>query len=153
MAGDLLFFLGGDDLDFVWSQAEEAEAVGDGSADRFAVFADAARENEQIDAAKERNAGAYDFADGGDEGVECELRAGIIFGGAILQGFHVAFAAGKSVQTAFVVDQVFDLVGGEIFCAQKVEDHAGIKITAAGAHGDAAGGSEAHGGVDGLAVA
>ena len=78
---------------------------------------------------------------------------GIFFCDAVLQGFHIAFAAGEGEESAFVIDEIFDLVGGEIFGAKKVEDDAGIEIAGAGGHGNAAGGSESHGGVDGFFVA
>ncbi len=52
-----------------------------------------------------------------------------------------------------MVEQIFKLVGAELFIAQEIDKDARIKIAGACAHRDAAGGCEAHGGVDRYSVA
>lgn len=52
-----------------------------------------------------------------------------------------------------MVEQVFKLVCVEFLIARKIEEDAGVEITGARTHRDAAGGSESHSGVDGYSVA
>ncbi len=49
-------------------------------------------------------------------------------------------------------DEIVELVGGEFFGAEEVDEEAGVEIAGAGGHDETGGGGESHGGVDGLSV-
>ena len=86
------------------------------------------------------------------EGVDGEGGGGVVGGFAREEGLHVGFAVGEGEEAALVVEELFERVSGQVFVAEEVDEDAGVEVAAAGAHGDAAGGGEAHGGVDGFAV-
>ena len=115
-----------------------------------AVLADAAGEDEEVEAAHERGVGSDGFADGGAEGVDGECGGGVVGGFAREEGLHVGFAVGEGEEAALAVEEL--LRGSSeterLFVAEEVDENAGVEVAAAGAHGDAAGGREAHGGVD-----
>ncbi len=77
---------------------------------------------------------------------------GVVGGFAREEGLHVGFAVGEGEEAALMVEELFERVSGQVFVAEEVDEDAGVEVAAAGAHGDAAGGREAHGGVDGFAV-
>ena len=77
----------------------------------------------------------------------------IVRAGALFQRLHIALAGRESEEAALMIEQIFKLVGAELLIAHKVEEDARIEIAGARAHRNAAGGSEAHGGVDRYSVA
>ena len=52
-----------------------------------------------------------------------------------------------------MVEQIFQFIGAELFISHEIEKYPRVKIARARTHGNAAGGSEAHGGVDRFSVA
>ncbi len=153
MTGDLLFFLGGDNFDFAGGEAEKVEAGGNGVANGITVFADTAGEDEKVDSAEKGNICADCFAHGSGKDVEGEDGAGIVGLGALFECPYIALARGESVEAAAVIDQILECVGAEFFRSHKIEENAGIEIARARTHGNAAGWGEAHGGVNGDAIA
>ncbi len=153
MPSDLLFFFGGDDLNFVGSESEKVESVSDCGTNAVAVLANAASKHEQVDAAEEGNIRPDYFADRCGEGVQRENGARIVGASAFFENLHIAFATGVGVQAAAVIDEVFHLVGTKFFRAKEIEKDAGVEIARACAHRNATGRGKAHGGVDGNAIA
>ena len=62
-------------------------------------------------------------------------------------------AVGKREESALVIQQILELIRAEIFGAQNIDKHAGIEIPRTRAHGNSAGGSQAHRGIEATAVA
>ena len=117
------------------------------------MFADSAGEDEEVDPAEKGDIRADRFAHGSGKDVEGEDRAGIIRVGALFESPYITLARGEGVQAAAVIDQILERIGAEFFGSHKVEKNAGIEIAGTGAHGNAAGWGEAHGGVNGDAIA
>ena len=117
MAGDLLLFLRGDNLDFVGSEAEERETIGDGGTNVVAMLTNAAGEDEQIDATEKGCVSADYFADGSGEDVERQDGGRVVGTSAFLESFYVTLAIRETKETAAVIDEIFDSIGGEIFRA------------------------------------
>ena len=148
-----MFFLGGDNFDFVGGEAEKVESAGDCVANGITVFTDTAGEDEQVDPAEKGDIRADRFAHGSGEDVERENGAGIVGVGALFESPYIALAKGESVEAAAVIDQILERIGAEFFGSHKIEKNAGIEIAGTRAHGNAAGWGEAHGGVNGDAIA
>jgi len=51
-----------------------------------------------------------------------------------------------------MIEQIFQLVGVELLISQKINDDAGVEVTASGSHQNATRRSEAHGSVNGFSV-
>ena len=153
MARDLLFFLSGNNFNFVGSQPDNVESVGNRGTNVLTVLTDATGEYKKVDTAEQRNVGTDYLADGRGKGIQGQNGAGIVRASTLFESLYIALATGKSIETALVIDQIFNGVGAEFFRAQKVEKDTGIKIAGTRAHGDSASGSKAHGGVDGDALA
>lgn len=153
VARDLLFFLCGDDLNFVCSEAEKFEAACNRGTNIVAVLSDPAREYEKVDAAEQSNVGTDYLAYGKGEHIQRKLGVWIVGAGAIFQRLHIAFASGECEEAALMVDQIFNLVGAESLRAKKIDKDTRIEISGACAHRDATGRAEAHGGVDRYPVA
>ncbi len=115
MASDLLLFLRGDNLDFVGSETEERETVGDGGTNVVAMLTNAAGEDEQIDATEKSCVGADNFADGSGEDVERQDGGRVVGMSAFFESFDIALAIRKAEEAAAVIDEFLDGVGGEIF--------------------------------------
>ena len=72
----------------------------------------------------------------------------VIGAGAFFKRLHIALAGGESEKAALMIEQVFQLSAASFSLRKKIEDDAGVEVAGACAHGNAARGSEAHGGVD-----
>ena len=153
VAGDLLFFLGGDDLNLLRSEAQPIQALSGGGTNALAVFADAAGEDQKVGAAKKGEVGSYRLSNGERKNIERKSGFGIVVAGAFFERLHVAVARGKREKAALMIQQVFKLVGAEFFLAQKINENARVEVARSCGHGNASGWSEAHCGVDGFPVA
>ena len=82
---------------------------------------------------------------------ECGLW--IVGADALFQSLHVTLAARESEKATLMIEQIFQFVIAELFVAQEIRENARIEIARACAHRDAAGGREAHGGIDRYSIA
>ena len=149
---DLSFFLCGDNLDLVCSEAEKFETVCNRGTNIIAIFSDPTGEHEKVYTAEQSNVCTDCLAYGNDEHIQRKRGLWIFGAGASRKRFHIAFAGGESEEATLMIDQVFHLVGAQLLRAKKIDEDPRVEITGACAHGDSAGRGEAHGGVDGFAM-
>ena len=158
MAGNLGFFFAGEGEDFgagaffTGVDAEEFEALADEVTDEPAVLADASGEDEEVESAEFGGIGADEFSDGGGEDINGQ--SGIFISGfhGGLEAAHVGFPPGERSEAGLAIEEGFESVGVEAVVAHEKDEDAGVEVSGAGGHGDAAGGGESHAGVDGAAV-
>ena len=117
------------------------------------MFAYAPGENEKVNAAEKRDVRANHLADGCGEDVEGQNGVSILGVGAVFQSLYITLTTGEREESTFVIDEIFDGISAEFFGSQEIKKNAGVKIAGAGAHGNSAGGGQAHGGIDGNAIA
>lgn len=117
------------------------------------MFPDAAGEDEKIHTTEKSNVSADYLAYRNSKNIQREGGAWVVGADALFQHLYVALAARESEKATLVIEQIFQFVVAELLIAQKVEKNARIEITRARAHRDAAGGREAHGGVDRYSIA
>ena len=140
---------------FIDLVAEELQVVESLLADVEAVFADAAREDDSVDA-RESHGEAADFAgEAVAENVKGDLGALVAFACSLRQGAHVVRKSREAEQAGFLVHEVVELVDGAVFFAVllcDVEEDCRVEAAGAGAHDEAFERCEAHRGIDALAV-
>ena len=140
---------------FVDLVAEELQVVESLLADVETVFADAAREDDSVNA-RESHGEAADFAgEAVAENVKGDLGALVAFACSLRQGAHVVREAGETEQAGFLVHEMVELVDGAVFFAVllcDVEEDGRVEATGACAHDEAFERGEAHRGIDTLAV-
>ena len=140
---------------FVDLVAEELQVVESLLADVEAVFADAAREDDSVNA-RECHGEAADFAgEAVAEDVEGDLGALVAFACSLRKRTHVVRKTGEAEQAGFLVHEVVELVDGAVFFAvllSNVEEDCRVEATGAGTHDKAFERGEAHRGIDALAV-
>jgi len=140
---------------FVDLVAEELQVVESLLADVEAVFADAAREDDGVNA-RESHGDAADFAgEAVAEDVESDLSLLVAFACSLRQGAHVVRKSREAEQAGFLVHEVVELIDGAVFFAvllSDVEEDGRVEATGTGAHDKAFERGEAHGGIDALAV-
>ena len=140
---------------FINLVAKELEVVESLLANVETVFADAARENDSVDA-RESHGEAADFAgEAVAENVESDLGALVAFACSLRERAHVVREAGEAEQAGFLVHEVIELVDGAVFFAVllcDVEEDGRVEATGARAHDKAFERCEAHRGIDALAV-
>src|SRR4029077_20602297 len=153
MTRDLLFFPCGDNLNLVCREIEKFEAVRGCRSNVIAVLSDAAGKNEKVHTAEESNVCTDSLTYGNRKDIQRESGARIVVADTLFQRLHIAFAGGKSKESALMIEHIFKLIGVQFRGAQKIEENAGIKIATTSAHRNTACRSEAHGGVDGDSVA
>ena len=140
---------------FINLVAKELEVVESLLADVEAVFADAARENDSVDA-RESHGKTTDFtSEAVAENVESNLGALVAFACSLRERAHVVREAGEAEQAGFLVHEVVELVDGAVFFAvllSDVEEDGRVEAAGAGAHDKAFERCETHGGIDALAV-
>ena len=135
--------------------AEELQVVESLLADVEAVFADAAREDDGVNA-RESHGEAADFAgEAVAEDVERDLGLLVAFACSLRQGAHVVRKTREAQQARFLVHEVIELVDSAVFLAVllcDVEKDGRVEATGASAHDEAFERCEAHRGIDALAV-
>ncbi len=140
---------------FVDLVAEELQVVESLLADVEAVFTDAAREDDGVDA-RESHGEAADFAgEAVAEDVESDLGALVAFACRLRESTHVVRKTREAQQARFLVHEVVKLVDGAVFFTvllSDVEEDCRVKATGTGAHDKAFERCEAHRGIDALAV-
>src|SRR5713226_832127 len=147
-AGNLLFFLCGDNPDLFCSEAENFEAVRSCGPNAIAVLSNAAGEDKKLNTAEESNVCPDYLAYRNGKAIQRKSGMRVVGASTFFQHLHITLAGRKSEEAALMVEQIFKLIGAELLIAQKVEENARIKIARARTHRDATRGSEAHGGVD-----
>ena len=137
---------------FVDLVAENLEVVHRHLADKLAVLADAAGEHQGVDA-RECHGDAADFAgEPVGERFEGNLCAHMAFACGLRQGAHVVRKSGEAEQARFLVHELVEAVDVvAVFFADEEEDGR-VEAAGAGAHDEALERSEAHGGINALAV-
>ena len=140
---------------FVNLVAEKLEVVQSLLADVEAVFANAAREDDGVDA-RESHGEAADFAgEAVAEHIESDLCLLVAFACSLRQSAHVVRKTGETEQAGFLVHEVVKLVDGAVFFAvllRDVEEDGRVEATGARAHDKTFERSETHCGIDALAV-
>lgn len=114
------------------------------------MFADAAGEDEEIQATEDRGVSADGFARGSCKHFNGQLCVRIVHG--FVQLAHIGRKARNAEEAGLLVEELFEFVGAEVGSAKEMQEHAGVEVAGAGAHDDAAGGSETHGGIHGTTV-
>ena len=117
------------------------------------MFSDAASEDEKIHTTEKGNVRADHLAYRNGKNIQREGGAWVVGADALFQHLYVTLAARESEKATLMIEQIFQLVVAELLIAQEVEKNARIEIPRARAHRDAAGGREAHGGVDRYSIA
>ncbi len=133
----------------VHPDAEEVEPLQDPPAHRGAVLADAAGEDDRVDAAHRRRVGADVLAHPVGEDREREAGAVVALLGLGLQIAHVVAQPAEALQAALAVEHALGLVDAEL--AGQLDHHAGIDVARAGAHHQALERGHAHGRLRGRA--
>jgi hypothetical protein len=140
---------------FINLVAEELEVVESLLANVETVFADAARENDSVDA-RESHGKTTDFtSEAVAENVESDLGALVAFACGLRECAHVVREAGEAEQAGFLVHQVVELVDGAVFFAVllcDVEEDGRVEATGTCTHDKAFERCKAHGGIDALAI-
>src|SRR5271163_50224 len=108
---NLLFFLCGDTLDLVGSEAEKFEAVCNCGTNIIAVFSDPAGEQQNVHAAEQSNVCTDCLAHGNHKHIQRKHGLWIFGAGALFKRLHIAFATGESEEAALMIDEVFHRVG------------------------------------------
>ncbi len=72
--------------------------------------------------------------------------------GALCQRFDVTLAGRQREKAALMIEQIFKTVGVELLCPEKIYDDAGVEVAGPSPHGNTAGWSQAHRGVDGFSI-
>lgn len=121
-------------------------------ADRGGVFANASGEDEGVDAVEGGSEAKDAFGESVAEDINGEFGAGVAVVGGFEEGAHVVAEAGEAEETAVAIEEVGDLTNVASGLFDEELDEVGVDIAAAGAHGEAFEGGEAHGGVHALAV-
>ena len=153
VARDLEFFLCGENLNLVCGEAKKFEAAGSQGSNIITVFSDAASEDEKIHTTEKGNVRADYLAYSNAKNIQREGGARVVGANALLQHLYVTLPARESEKATLMIEQIFQFVVAELLIAQEVEKNARIEIARARAHRDAAGGREAHGGVDRYSIA
>ena len=149
MAGFLAVLLVAGFVDLV---AENLEVVHRHLADKLAVLADTAGEQQSVDA-REGHGDAADFAgEPVGEGFEGDLRADVAFACGLRQGAHVVRKSGEAEEARFLVHELVEAVDIVTVLLADEEEDGRVKGAGAGAHDEALERGEAHGGVNALAV-
>ena len=124
-------------------------------ADVEAVFADAAREDDRVDA-RESHGEAADFAgEAVAEYIEGDLSLLVAFACCLRERTHVVRKTGEAEQAGFLVHEVVELVDGAVFIAVllcDVEEDCRIEATGTRAHDKTFERCETHRGIDALTV-
>ncbi len=126
----------------VEAQAQPGQGIAHFLPHAGAVGADAARENQGVEAADVCGECADVMGHAGGEQGDCFLRARI---GAGFEGAHVATQAGKAFESAVVVEHGGDSLRVEVLFGDPVQHQAGVDGAAAGGHDQAVECGEPHG--------
>lgn len=153
VARDLSFFLYGDDLNLVCSEAEKFEAVCNRGPNVITVFSDPTGEHEKVHASEQSNVCTDYLAYGNGEDIQGKRGVWIVGAGASLKRLHVTFAGGESQEATLMIDQIFHLVGAELLRAKKVDNDARVEISGPCAHRNSTGRGEGHCSVDRYLIA
>ncbi len=148
MASNLLFFLGGDNLNFSCREPQGFKSVRGRRADVAAVLSDAAGEYHNICTAQQSHVSSDYLAHRASKDVERQSGFGVSGAGAFLQGLYVALPGRETEKTALMIQQSFQFIGIEFLVTQKINDHARVEIARTRTHRNAAGRGEAHCRVD-----
>ena len=148
MARDLLFFLSGNNLNFVCREPQGFKPFRGRRPNVVAVLSDAAGEDHNIYTAQQSHVGADHLAHRDSKNIQRQSGFRVAGAGALFQGLDVALAGRETEKATLMIQQSFQLVGVELFIAQKINDHARVEITRPRAHRNAASGSETHRSVD-----
>ena len=137
---------------FVQVAAQGRQGSDDVGAGLVGVLADAAGEEDGVDAAQQQVVSA----DVVDQPVEEEV---VCDGGVLVTGVaqaadvaHVAGLSGDAEESGLLVEEGVDLLGGEAALLLEEDDGGGVHISGAGSHDQAGQGGESHGGVDNLSA-
>ena len=158
---DLDLGIGGGDHDIlaalgvclvVDGDAQIAEVLGDGLAGALGILADACCEYDGVNTVHCGSIRACDLCDPVMEHIQCQLCALVAIGRGAIEITEVGGNAGNAKNAGFLVEYVEHLVNADAVLVHDKLDNARVQIAAAGAHGEADQGSEAHGGVDALAA-
>ena len=114
---------------------------------------DAAGEDKKVHTAEESDVCPDYLAYRNGKDIQSKSGLQVVGAGTFFQHLHITLAGRESTQAALMVEQIFKFVGAELLIAQEIEEDARVKIAGACTHRDAAGRSEAHGGVDRYSVA
>ena len=132
--------------------AHEGEVLQDRTAQFAVVLADAAGEDDEVDAVHFSDIGTDEADDVVGEFLEDEPGLGIAGRGKV---FHLAGVGGllrQAEEAGFAVEDRGKFVRGETEFLLEVEHGVGVDVAHAGAHDHALERGEAHGGIDALAV-
>ena len=117
------------------------------------MLSDAAGEDEKVDTTEKCHVCADYLAHGSGKNIQRKSGVGIVGAHPLFKLPHIALAGRETKKAALMIEQIFKLIGAEFLIPQKVKEYARVEIAGARPHWYAAGGSEAHGGVDGYSVA
>jgi hypothetical protein len=111
VARDLLFFLGGYNLDLLSSKTKRFQSVRSRRTNLFAVLPDASCENEKVDATEECNVRPDCFSDRNGKYIQRERRARIVGASALFERLYIAFARREREESTLMVEQGLKLIG------------------------------------------
>ena len=129
------------------ADAQPVHVVADLGADDVVMLADAAGEDQSVHAAHGGDVAAHQLLDLVSQHIDGQLGAAVALTGCL---FHVAHIAGNTrdaQQARLLVQDLIQLVAGDIQGVLQVVDHRGVQVAAAGAHHQAGQRGHAHGGI------
>jgi len=135
MARNLLFFLSGDNLNFVCREPQGFKPFRGRRPNVVAVLSDAAGEDHNIYTTQQGYVGADHLAHRDSKDVQRQSGLRIAGAGTLLQGLYIALAGRETEKATLMIQQSFEFVGIELFIAQKINDHARVEVTRPRAHG------------------
>src|SRR5699024_10193246 len=146
--GDLAHLaLGGAVLVGVDAHAQPVHVVADLGTDDVVVLADAAGKDDGVHAAHGGDVAAHHFLDLVGQHINGQLGAVVALAGGLFDVAHIAGNARDAQQAGLLVQDLVQLVAGDVQGILQVVDHRGVQIAAAGAHHQAGQRGHAHGGI------
>ncbi len=120
------------------------------------VLTDATGEDDSIQPAEQPAVSADGLGDGARKDLERELCGRIAAGCGSADRLHIVGHSGKDRYAGFVIEHGFYCDGSvfatSLLLAQQIKHESGVEVAGARTHHHAAGGREAHGGIDGAAI-
>jgi len=132
--------------------AQIAKVFADSSSGGSTVFANTGGEDDSVNAVHGSGVAANGLSYPVVENVQSQSGTVVAVGSSVVEVTEVGGNAGDTQNAGLLVEDVQHLVDVEAILVHDELNSTGVQLTAAGAHGETYQGSEAHGGIDGLAA-